>query len=153
MILGVAGHRPQKINTTHLKLRTFAQTVMAELRPAKVITGMAVGWDQACAEAAHDLGIPFIAAVPFEGQESRWPGPAQATYWWLLGQAAEVVHVSTPGYSVEKMYKRNRWVIGKSDKLAALYDGLNDSGTAHAVQFAERAGVPVIQLWDRWLAY
>ena len=44
-------------------------------RPDAVISGMALGWDQAVARATADLGIPWVAAITFEGQESKWPLP------------------------------------------------------------------------------
>jgi hypothetical protein len=34
---------------------------------------MARGWDLALAKAAVELGLPLFAAIPFVGQESRWP--------------------------------------------------------------------------------
>ena len=37
------------------------------------------------------LGIPFVAAVPFEGQESRWNDQQQGDYQKLLLCASQVV--------------------------------------------------------------
>ena len=149
-ILGTAGHRPQKGATPPLKLRLLAQQVLMERRPSLVIVGMAVGWDMAVAEACVDTGVPFTAAVPFEGQESRWPQPYQDQYWKLLGKAAKVVHVSPPGYSLEKMHKRNQWIADRMDSAVVLWDGFDDSGTADFVRRAQTLGIEPVNLWGRW---
>jgi uncharacterized phage-like protein YoqJ len=57
---------------------------------------MALGWDLAFARASVELGIPLIAAVPFEGQEAMWSPESQAKYRALLAEA-ETVHVVSPG--------------------------------------------------------
>lgn len=153
MILGVAGHRPQKSGYDGHALRLFAQVILLELRPGQVITGMAQGWDQAVAQACVDTGIPFTAAVPFEGQESRWPDAAQTAYWSLLGFAAKVVYVSRPEYSLGKMHKRNQWIADRSDQAAVLWDGFDDSGTADFVYRIRARGIEPMSLWERWQDY
>lgn len=149
-ILGTAGHRPQKAGGNQLRLRLLAQLTLMQDQPSSIITGMAVGWDQAMAQAAIDTGVPFTAALPFDGQEERWPEPIQATYRELLKKAAKVVYVSTPGYTVEKLYKRNRWIVEHMDRAVVLWDGFNDSGTGHFVLHARLAGIEPVNLWDRW---
>lgn len=153
MILGVAGHRPQKSGYDAHALRLFAQVVLLELQPAEVITGMAQGWDQAIAQACADVGLPFIAAIPFEGQESRWPAEAQDRYWTLLGYTTKVVHVSRPEYSLAKMHKRNQWIADRADRAAVLWDGFDDSGTADFVRRIRLRGIEPVNLWDRWQEY
>lgn len=152
MIIGVSGHRPQKLGGSDFDLMLLAQRVLMRERPDSVITGMATGWDQAVAKACHGLGIPFTAAVPFEGQEHRWPSHVQVQYFTLLGQAAKVVHVSRPGYHPAKMDKRNQWIVDHADRMVVLYDGMGDSGTADAVQRAERSGLEIVNCWREWLA-
>lgn len=91
-ILGVTGHRPPKLAASPecysdkvLKaLIKLAVKHLRELQPSKVITGMALGWDTKIAIAALHLEIPVTAAVPFEGQESKWPEPSRVRYHKLL---------------------------------------------------------------------
>lgn len=149
-ILGTSGHRPQKAGGNPLKLRLLAQLDLMQEQPSSLIVGMAVGWDQAMAQAAIDVGIPFTAAIPFEGHEDRWPMPIQEAYRELLKKAAKVVYVSPPGYDVEKMWKRNRWIVERMDRATVLWDGFEDSGTAHFVRHARLAGIEPTNLWDRW---
>jgi uncharacterized phage-like protein YoqJ len=127
----------------------FARKVLDQLEPIRVITGMALGWDQAIAQACVDLKIPFSAAVPFNGQELTWPRAAQDRYHRLLGQAQEVVIVSDGDYAPEKMQVRNQWMVDNCDVLLALYDG-SSGGTANCVRYAEGKSVPVINIWSSW---
>lgn len=83
MIVAFTGYRPDKLggyklpNPTYLHVFQQIEKSLKELQPQKVISGMALGVDQWAANIAHRLGIPFIAAVPFLGQEKAWPVPSQ----------------------------------------------------------------------------
>lgn len=155
MIIAATGHRPDKVGgygpAADQRRRDLAYNWFAANRPARVISGMALGWDTAVAEAAYNLGIPFVAAVPFEGQESRWPDLSQRTFRALLAVAAEVVIVSPGGYSVGAMHARNHWMVDHADKVLALWDG-SDGGTAGCVRYADRVRRSVVNLWDVWCA-
>lgn len=153
-VIAATGHRPDKLGgynklvdrnilivaTMHLKLNM----------PRVVISGMALGWDQAVAEAAINLKIPFVAALPFAGQEGKWPGIAKKRYRDLL-QQAERVDVVSPGYFEHwKMQKRNEWMVDHCTELMALWDGSYHGGTAHCLDYATRRGVPFVNLWDNY---
>src|SRR6185369_8185560 len=100
MIVAFTGHRPDKLggyklpNPTYLYVCQEIDKALRELKPEKVISGMALGVDQWAANIAHKLGIPFVAAVPFEGQESAWPQASQKTYRSLIKLATERVVVN-----------------------------------------------------------
>lgn len=157
-VVAFTGHRPDKLggygNQTRLALGGLATEYLAQLRPAKAIVGMALGWDQAGAAACIALDIPFIAAVPFDGQEARWPAEAQARYRRLLA-AAEHVEIVTqePCYSDHlvnvAMQRRNEWMVDRATRLAALWDG-SWGGTFNCIQYARRRGVPIDNQWRRW---
>ena len=147
------GHRPQKLlgfgaraNST---LRRFTCAWLEALAPELVISGMALGWDQALATAAVELAIPFVAAVPFEGQEARWPESSQREYQALLGHAANVVVVSSGSFSARSMQARNEWMVDRCDLLLALYDG-SASGTGNCIRYAHESGREVLNLWASW---
>lgn len=147
MILAVTGHRPDKIggykpNPLREWVRAQIRAALEDLKPERGITGMALGVDQDFAEACVALGIPFTAAVPFEGQESRWPPPSRRFYHQLIEQAAEVVYVSELGYARWKMEARNHWMVDHSDRLLAIWDGTL-GGTGGTVLYAERVGRPI----------
>lgn len=105
--LAVTGHRPDKLGgyneRTQRDLISLARIELARLEPHHVITGMALGWDQAIAQAAIDLDIPFTAAVPFQGQEDRWPHDSQREYRRLIAEAYRLAYVCRLGYAPWKM--------------------------------------------------
>lgn len=139
MIVGVTGHRPHKLGGYDEPLRgpiiAAVKAALLRVGAAQGITGMALGVDQYFAQACIELDVPFIAAVPFQGQASRWPSHAQRRYYELLGRADEVVYVSDPGYARWKMDARNHWVVDHCNLLLAIWNG-SAGGTANTVLYA-----------------
>lgn len=154
MIICGTGHRPDKLGgydrQAILRLQILASRWLS-LHPEVevVISGMALGWDTALAYSGLRAGCRLIAAVPFEGQESRWPKESQELYKELLLQATQVVYVSEPSYAVWKMQKRNEWMVDASDRVLALWNG-SKGGTHNCVKYAEKKGKPIVNLWDRY---
>jgi uncharacterized phage-like protein YoqJ len=114
------------------------------------ITGMALGADQIFAEVCLELGISFVAAIPFRGQENRWPSSSQDTYRSLLGRAKTIVIVDElPKYQSEsfgaKMALRNVWMVDESEKAIAVWDG-SEGGTGNAVKEILRRGRKLARL-------
>lgn len=142
MIVAFTGHRPDKLggyklpNDTYIRVCQKIDAALKELKPEKVITGMALGVDQWAASIAHKLKIPFLAAIPFEGQEKAWPEASQKTYRLLRKLAAEEVIVSQGGYSADKMQVRNIWMVDNCTKLIAVWDGTK-GGTGNCVEYAK----------------
>lgn len=157
MIYAATGHRPDKLggydSLVDARLRNLALAFLREQEdgvPAMVISGMAQGWDMAWAEAALALGIPLIAAVPFDGQESRWPEPAQKRWRGILDQANNVEVISYGEYAAWKMQVRNRWMVNRCDVLVALWNGAAGGGTANCVEYAQQQRKPIVNLWERF---
>ena len=142
MIVAFTGHRPDKLggyklpNDTYIRVCQRIDTALKELNPEKVITGMALGVDQWAASIAHKLGIPYLAAIPFEGQEKAWPEASQKTFRLLRKLASEEVIVSPGGYSADKMQVRNIWMVDHCDTLIAVWDGTS-GGTGNCVEYAK----------------
>lgn len=158
MVSAMTGHRPPKLggydpmNPTRRALKAAVRAFYIRAGIRKAIIGMALGFDQDAAWVAHSLGLPFVAAVPFEGQELAWPNQAQAEYRELLKLAHEVVIVSPGGYAAWKMQKRNEWMADRAAEaqgwLGAGWDG-SDGGTANCVRYAERLpGLRIHNVWD-----
>lgn len=151
VVVGVTGHRPDKLggysDSARIKLEKLAKGVLTELKPTKVITGMALGWDQAIATACVELNIPFIAAIPFRGQETKWPVESQERYHKLLSHAAEVVIVCEGSYAAYKMQLRNQWIVDRCELLVALWDG-SGSGTKNCIDYAVAKGKPIRNVWE-----
>lgn len=157
MIVSFTGHRPPKFGgykpcQTHERVRARVREKLLELQPEKAISGMALGLDQWAAEVCCELGIPFIAAVPFSGQELMWPKGAQQQYRVLLDKAAQI-HLVDPrpprSYweTTQKLHARNHWMVDNSDAVIAAWDG-SKGGTAECVRYAQETGRLVYRLAD-----
>lgn len=152
-ILAGTGHRPEKLGgyTAKAYERIFDVAVWAleTTKPETVISGMAMGWDQALAEAAYALDIPFWAFVPFKGQEDMWHAETQQLFRKLLGVADKVIHCANPGYASWKMQRRNEMMVDQADAVLALWDG-SSGGTGNCVAYAELNNVPIINCWSKF---
>src|SRR6476469_4622142 len=156
MILAGTGHRPDKLggysSQAQHKLLDFAVGVLAQYEPELVISGMALGWDTALAQAAMSLQIPYHAYIPFVGQELHWPWESRERYRDLLHTADKIVVCSEGEYAVWKMQERNRKMVDSSNSILALWNG-SSGGTANCVNYASDKGVEIINVWDEWDAY
>ena len=152
------GHRPVKLggysDEAVIMVNDFAVSILKDIlpRPTVIISGMALGWDQALARAAIILEIPFIAAIPFNGQETAWPYPARLHYKNLLAKAWKVEVVSPGAYAAWKMQKRNEWMVERCNILLALWDG-STGGTKNCIDYAQSLSRPIEPLWSRWEVY
>ncbi len=128
------------------------------------VSGMCIGadlWAVAEVVALRDShpDICLVAAVPFEGQEERWPAAAQREYRRLLS-ACDRVEVLAPRPSTPKeataCYRaRNRWMVEQTDRVLAVYDmeaAEVRSGTAATVRYARRLLRPIRYIHPRTLA-
>lgn len=150
MILGVTGHRIDKLgynppNPIYNYVCQETEKIFKELKPDKIITGMAIGFDSYVAFIAHKLNIPFLAAVPFKNQEIKWPDKTQKTYHKLLALAAEVVIVSSGEYSVYKMQIRNQYIVDNSDIMLACFDG-SPGGTQNCINYTKFKNKEIIYI-------
>lgn len=146
------GHRPEKLggyerdNPVMNRLRVVLRERIAMAYEAGIrtfISGMALGLDQLAAElvlearAVHG-DIRLVAAVPFDGQEGRWPVASQKHYHKLIQLADDCVVVCEGAYAAWKMQKRNEWMIDRSYLVIAVWDG-STGGTFNAVMYARSA--------------
>jgi uncharacterized phage-like protein YoqJ len=152
MIIAATGHRPDKLGGYTPEIRENLRRVAREFlalhpRVSEAVSGMALGWDQAFAHAAIDLGIPVVAAIPFKGQAARWPEQAQAYYRKLIDRSARVVHVSPlPTFTQDAFQARNEWMVDYSHAIVALWNG-SPGGTANCIDYARASGRTITNLW------
>lgn len=151
MIVSFTGHRPPKLggyntpNPTYEFITNELRRVLKELSPKQAITGMALGVDQWAAEICIDLKIPFVAAVPFRGQELYWPEDSRKKYLDLLAHAERVECINQGGYASWKMQTRNQWMVNNSDLLIAVFDG-TPGGTKNCFDYAETEKKKIIRI-------
>jgi len=144
MILAGTGHRPQKIFTRDpyseanaRRLFDHVLPILQALEPSAVVSGMALGFDTALAQASLALGIPLTAALPFESQAAKWPRASRLVWQSIIDRAQSVQIVTPGGYAAWKMQKRNEWMVDNSTLLLAYWDG-SPGGTSNCIDYADR---------------
>lgn len=146
------GHRPDKTGgygpRAYDRLQGVIIPWLEENKPECVISGMALGWDQALADCAIWMQIPLIAAIPFKGQERKWPLESQQNYQRILNQATTIKIVCEGEYVSWKMQKRNEWMVDNCDLVLALWDG-SPGGTANCIKYAD-GKKPIVNLYNEW---
>lgn len=154
MRLGVTGHRPPDLggysDEAFQLLVTVAKEQLTRILPEEVITGMALGWDQAVALACWEMSIPYAAYIPFEEQAKAWPKSSRFQWATLRDHASREVVVGGKKYSLEAMHARNQRVVEDSEVMLANYNGYPYSGTAHAIGLAEKRGIQIINVYPNW---
>lgn len=157
MNYAATGHRPEKLGYYGAEAEDRLMSVAAlylkdVIKPHDVvISGMALGWDQAVAQACYNLDIPFIAAVPCRNQAERWTSWYKSKYESLLLRACHVVYVSE-AYDGECMQRRNQWMVDHADKIIACWDG-SRGGTYNCIQYAKKKHKRIDNLYQTWVAY
>ena len=146
------GHRPPKLGgygeDVFDALVELAYEVLPLLKVDKMISGMALGWDQAVAQACIDLNIPFIAATPCRHQDSKWPDSSRQK-WISLMDEAESIHNISEQYTPSCMQERNRWMVDNSEAVLALYDG-SRGGTENCIMYAKSQDSSIHNVWKKW---
>lgn len=157
MIWGCTGHRPERVGGYDAaSLTVLVRTALDWLdtaRPTRVISGMALGWDQAVAMACIETGVPLVAAIPYRGHGANWPARSYELYKRMLEKASDVKHVSERSFFEGALQARNRWIVNQCEHLVALWDGEKRGGTWNCLDYAASVGRPVTNLWERWVAH
>lgn len=159
MIYATTGHRPPKLpggynGPPEWFIRIIAQYLQQQ-NISLMYVGMAMGWDQIVAALCKSLGIPYVACIPFVGQEVAWSPPVQRKYRELITGAKEVVCVTNDRTMLvsKAMQLRNEYMVKQCAKLLAGYDG-SPSGTRNTVYYAGMLLKPMDNLWpqiaQRW---
>ena len=168
-VISVTGHRPNKLfgyewNTpgNQALMEKMATVLKQTLDDAKnrgyhkfrVITGMALGVDQMfmaqAQKLAHGKGeyagvLKTEAAIPCQGQESKWIQSSKDLYNVLLSYCDKKTLVTKGAYTPRCMQVRNEYMVDKCNVLLSVYDGTS-GGTKNCIDYAKKKGVPVIEV-------
>ena len=111
----------------------------------RFISGMAQGADLYFAEAVLRFrqthpDVTLEAARPCETQANGWPEQEQRRYQSILDQCDYETLVQHH-YDRGCMNRRNRYMVDRSRRLIALYDGVPKGGTAQTLAYALRRGL------------
>lgn len=167
MILFGTGHRPNKLvpfdksnpkfcysSEVFNRLVRMAEVNLGILKPGLVISGMALGWDMALAQAATNLGIQWHAYVPCIEQDCRWAYSSRMLYANLLKMADDIHYTSRLTFTQDTgcMQRRNVDMINASTFCLALWDS-SPGGTGNCMRVVMQRQMQSRNLWSSWVRY
>ena len=155
------GHRdltePEKRRACEIMRRITAR-LMREHGTESFYVGGALGFDTAAAVALAHLKKDFaesgekppkiILVCPHDGQESRWKERDQKIYRSLFNYYDDKICLAERYYD-GCMFARNRYMVDRADLVIACLDrARRTGGSLMTVGYAERKGIPVLNLFD-----
>ena len=119
-------------------------------RPDKLPWGEAEG-DPRCLELKRGLEtvlalreryphITLEGVRPCESQADGWPEREKERYWSILDRCDYETLVQHR-YDRGCMARRNRYMVDRSSRIIAVYDGVPQGGTAQTLLYAMRRGL------------
>lgn len=154
------GHRPLKLpwkyNEDDPRCLEFKQRLadviyaVYESGVTHFITGMALGCDIYCAEAVLALRnehpeITLEAAIPYNGQEAKWPERSRRRYRRILIEC-DSAKLLQENYTPGCMMLRNKYMVDSSSVVIACYNG-STGGTYNTIKYAMQKNKEVIQIY------
>ena len=151
------GHRPDKLpwgeREDDPRCSRLKQGIAKAVEEAYVsgvrhfICGMARGCDLYFAEAVLDLrtwhgDITLECARPCETQARSWPAREQERYQHIL-DLCDYETLVQHSYDRFCMMRRNRYMVDRSSRLIAVYNGVPRGGTAQTLMYAMRRALDI----------
>jgi uncharacterized phage-like protein YoqJ len=111
--------------------RTIGEVLAAqrEMQPDLiVVTGLQLGAEQIGAEAAADVGVPYVAVLPYPEPDRVWPAEAREHYRALLRGAEAAVQLErkvpdTRQKAGASLARRDGWLAAQVDEAIVVWDG------------------------------
>ena len=163
--ISYTGHRPKDLLGYKADYRPVFNQIKEHLKSIldqhpnesfMVITGGAQGVDQMAFWAAYHLKTEYditnVLAVPFKGQEERWPELTkfgQKEYRIMISKADKIELLSdSHDNAIQKLDERNHWMVDHSDVLICVtpYENIltRPGGTGNCVRYASKVGHPYV---------
>jgi len=133
----VTGHRPPELGGYGANpVADGVRRKIGEVLSAKqalhpdllVVTGLQLGAEQLGAEAANEVGVPFVVVQPFPAPEKAWPAESQRHYAELLRRAEAVVLLERKEPETKQkaggaLSRRDAWLARNVDEAIVVWDG------------------------------
>ena len=115
------------------------------------ISGFAIGFDMMAAEEVVSLkqthpDITLTAAIPFNGQASRYNFYDRKRYGRLL-EVADTVIVLSDSYYPRCFLERDEFMVNNASSLIAYYDGREKGGTFYTIRKAMAQNIPIVNVF------
>lgn len=155
------GHRPDKFpfeyGVDKIKHEAYLKELEEKIKLAinnygitNFISGMALGVDLDFAEIILKLKAKFPitleCAMPYPDYSVRWSFEDEKRNYEILKSADKVTLVSDR-YFNGCLFKRNRYMVDKSDLVIAVFNGEKKGGTFYTLSYAEKQG-KIIEIID-----
>lgn len=138
----VTGHRSIPNDQTDAVRQGLEQAVHQAIADGYTafISGFADGVDLMFAEIISQVmrenpGIKLIAAIPYRKRLETLQRRERTRF--LIEQCAEI-YVAAEEYLPSVYVKRNRYMVERSDRVIAVYDGRDSGGTVGTIRLAHQ---------------
>lgn len=138
MILTLTGHRPERLNGKEAEVKQWIKDKILELKPEKVISGMALGADQILCEVCMELNVPLVCAFPYKHKLH----PVEQKF----ADYATEVYYQTPTWYQECYHDRDEWMVDHSDAILVVWDGIQSGGTYYTYKYAEKKEIEIYKM-------
>lgn len=158
--VAVFGHKPPELGGYDLdsliaedvrRRMAEALTAWSTIHPDLVVlTGMGLGTEQLAAEVCAEVGIPFVAVLPYPDPDSVWPDASRRRYRALI-RAARAVVTNRPDAPATRQDAgraagdRDRWMVGMVDAALVVWNG-TDRSLGDLVTQLERRDLDVLPI-------
>ena len=141
------GHRTYRREADAAICRSIAELHAAGVRT--FMSGMAVGFDLAAAEAVLDCrqqlpGLRLAAVVPFRGQQERFSDGDRERFARIWAAADERIMLAERYYPACYL-RRDDWLVAHAGTLISWYDG-SPGGTRYTLERALNSGRRLLHL-------
>jgi hypothetical protein len=103
----------------------------------RILTSLAIGSDQVCAQQAFELDIAVTAVLPLSNYEQFFKSGDLPQYRDLLGKC-EIVTLADIADTQEAFFNAGKYIVDQATFLIAIWDGkpaVGLGGTADVVQY------------------
>lgn len=120
-------------------------------------SGMSEGVDMLAANAVLDFkdehpDVRLVAVVPFKWQQERYSTTGKNDYKYICSEADEVVTLAEEFAGNNFYLRRNDYLVENCSTMVCYHDGQCDV-MAQAYNRAEKAGIPIINIYERLSDY
>ena len=139
MLVGVTGHRPERLGTNWFIVEKWIAEKLEEYKArgekVSLISGMARGVDQIAAVTALNKGVGVRCYYPFPRRFSNLED--------YVMTHAEAIRYEANEYRPDTYFIRDRRIVDDCDVLLVVWDGVKFGGTYYTYKYALEKGKKV----------
>jgi len=149
--IGITGHQTIPPEALDYIVKGIRECVHSQAEPIRGYSSLASGADQLFAREVIATGGELVAIIPCRGYETTFSdGVALGVYEELITQSTETVTLDFTEPTEEAFLAAGKEVVGRSDVVIAVWDGLparGRGGTADVEAHARSLGKDVRIVW------